>query len=205
MFFLLHQYAIPIFGTSQEDILQYGDRVHATTMCRSAGIACGLFASWARVLRPRSMEKRFPPSLLMGAVLLLSGIVLSVPEFMGYPTSVAYLGMSHVGTSACAAIIVFRLLRGDVPSLGRVLGARALVPVARLSYSLYLLHPIVYWLLSEAFAKRRIAPSDRNVALLMVASVLGSFCCAMLMYLLVEKPIMDRRQPAIAPSVAAQG
>src|SRR5213075_2534108 len=100
MFFLLHRYSIPIFGTSQEDILQYGDRVHATTMCRSAGIACGLFASWARVLQPQSMEKPFPPWLLTGAIVLLSCFVLSVPEFMGYPTNVAYLGMSHVGVSA---------------------------------------------------------------------------------------------------------
>lgn len=76
------------------------------------------------------------------------------------------------------------------------LEAEIFVPVAKLAYSLYLVHPVVYGVLGTAFASHHVARTDANVAALLGASVAGSFALALVLYLLVEKPIMDLRPPA---------
>jgi peptidoglycan/LPS O-acetylase OafA/YrhL len=121
------------------------------------------------------------------------GILFSLPERMLAPGNIAYVGLSHVVVAACGALVIVRLQAGRVPVVSRLLEAHWLVPVAKLSYSLYLVHPIVYGALGDVFVAQALPPTTVNVGTLMVISVVGAFACAAMLYVFVEKPIMDRR------------
>ena len=64
---------------------------------------------------------------------------------------------------------------------------------AKLSYSLYLVHPVVYGALGDAFVERGPPATAGNVGTLMMVSVGTAFACATMLYVFVERPIMERR------------
>ena len=86
--------------------------------------------------------------------------------------------------------------------LSPVLESRALYPVARLSYGLYLVH--LAWIANLSrlmLAGRPAGELAFRAPLFIVLSLLGSFATAWLLYLLVERPFLRLRDRA--PSLAA--
>jgi len=201
LFWLLDRHGIDPWGPQSASLDLYIDRVYPSTMHRSACIACGLLVAhaftfsegaWARAAR-RGAEWSGPLVGVSGLVFV--GIILSGHPLSPASANLAFLGSSHVMVAMCAAVVALCLHVGGAPLLRRLLETQLLLPVAKLSYSLYLLHPIVYGLLTEAFLASRVPATDTNVALLILACLVGSFAGATMLYLFVEKPIMDLRAP----------
>jgi peptidoglycan/LPS O-acetylase OafA/YrhL len=194
MFVLLRRYGIPAFSQDANDLKTFADRVYANTLYRSAGIACGVLAAWFDINGQPGGKPVVPKALaLVLPALLMFAISFSVPESISSSMSIAYLGGRHVVVAACAASVLFRARSEASGILSAFLEARIFIPVAKLAYSLYLVHPVVYGFLGRYFVATRSVHTEVDLAGLFIAGLVGSFGVALLMYLLVEKPIMDRR------------
>ena len=97
--------------------------------------------------------------------------------------------MAVLGT----AFVMLNLLYLDKNWLSRLLSHSALYPWARVSYGMYLTHTYILCMLMQW---KDIFPHSTNMKpleflTLYTATVLATFLVAMLMFLCVERPLMD--------------
>lgn len=96
--------------------------------------------------------------------------------------------------------------------LGRALSSRALYPIGQLAYAAYLLNPIVCTVLHKLLAARVSQNSLSPMATFVPVDLVGTFGAASLVYLFVERPLMELRPsrrvvavPTEIPTAAGTG
>ena len=117
---------------------------------------------------------------------------------------VAYLATFRtVFGAAVACVAVLALSKNPVGQvLGRALSARALYPIAQLSYAAYLLNPIATQLVHQAMAPFIQDGGARAILMLAPLDFAATFAGAALLHVLVERPFMQLR-PRAASALAA--
>jgi peptidoglycan/LPS O-acetylase OafA/YrhL len=111
------------------------------------------------------------------------------PPVVGFAYLVAY---PYVFASCIAYFILYVLVEGRSGMLNRFLSWRGFYPAAQLSYATYLTHPPLAWVMYLAFHP---GPARGLVDHLpYIAGVTGlSFLLSTLLYLFIERPIMNLR------------
>ncbi|CAN5771749.1 acyltransferase [soil metagenome] len=151
----------------------------------------------------RLLERRpLLAGLLAGvAVLTMSYVVLVFPECRapdGARLVFGSVSLALDGYAFALAVGYLVLLSRTRSRVGRLLsgalGARVLRPIAQVSYTAYLLHPLCV----EAVSQRLgfdLGHAGASYARLVAVAVLATLVASRPVYLLVERPVMVRRPP----------
>jgi len=150
---------------------------------------------------PRFMDRLSRASV--GAIVALGAALIGAVLAMQWPLAagasriveVAYLVSYRTLFGACVTVLLLLALStsGVGRALGRVLSSRWLTPIAHLAYAAYLLNPIVVALVHRALARRFQEGRPTPLLTLFVLDLVGTFLAATVLYVLVERPIMDLR------------
>lgn len=147
-------------------------------------------------------------TLFVAALAAAAWVVLVFPEgrdASGSRTLSGGLSLALHGYVFAAAIGVVLAISRTRLALGRfvsrVLGARALHPVAQLSYAAYLFHPLCITPILP-YIGFDMAHPGLSYAKLLLCSLFVSFAGATVIHLLVELPAMKMRPPIRRPSGA---
>jgi peptidoglycan/LPS O-acetylase OafA/YrhL len=196
------------------------DTLYSKPWMRAGPLLAGVAA--ACVLRaPRAMDalgrSRVLPAVGLAVALALAAAATHWQLFADVPRGleVAYLATFRtVFGLSVAYVAVLSLSSHPVGrALGRVLSARALYPIAQLSYGAYLLNPIVTQLVHRAVGPVVQDGGPSAIALLAALDLSGTFAAAVVLHVLVERPFMQLRPrassaeslPAPAPARPAGG
>ncbi len=192
------------------------DALYSKPWMRAGPLLAGVATAY--VLRsPRAMDAlaraRVLPALGLLAALGVAAAATHWELFEHAPRAieVAYLATFRtVFGAAIAYVVLLSLSRHPVGvALGRLLSARALYPIAQLSYGAYLLNPIATQLVHRAMAPLVKDGGAAAIAMLTPLDLGATFLGAAILYLLVERPFMQLRprssadagpQPAAAPA-----
>ena len=143
---------------------------------------------------------KFGAIVALGVALLGAAVSMHWPLVAGAPRAVevAYLASYRTLFGACATVLLLLALSQNAVGrvLGRVLAARCLTPIAHLAYSAYLLNPIVVAVVHRALAPRYLEGRASSLLVLFALDMVGTFLAATVLYVLVERPIMDLRPVA---------
>ncbi len=178
------------------------DVLYVKPWARFGCFLVGVIAAHVALTTPREVLvawlRRTAPVLVPLALILIFGVI-ALPAFdpdakwphwasTVYMTGYAYL------FSACVAYAILLTYVPDGPGglLSRFLSLRVFHPVAKLSYSTYLVHQVFAWLMYLRFK-----PPPTASALGHLPYVLGlsafSLLAATVLYLLVESPVLNLR------------
>ncbi len=179
------------------------DTLYSKPWMRAGPLLAGVCAAF--VLRaPRAMEA-LARSRVVAAVGLVVALVLAAAAthwelfaFAPRGVEVAYLATFRTVFGGCIAYVaVLSLSQNRVGrALGRLLSARALYPIAQLSYAAYLCNPIAAQLVHRAMAPAIHDGGVRAIAILAPLDFAATFAGAALLHVLVERPFMQLRPRA---------
>jgi peptidoglycan/LPS O-acetylase OafA/YrhL len=197
-----------------EDLARLGvftDHLYTKPYTRYGALLCGVIAAAAYLggwARPFFARRRAAAAAGLVVALASIGAVAMAP--LDVPTarwpalaSDAFLAVDHY---ALAAGVAYLLLYSLFPAGGlgalvnRILSARTWYPVAQLSYSAYLLHPMVLDRFYGAAA--HLGWLGAPVPVLYAAGLALSLLAAAAVYLLVEKPLLNLRDAPVASAAA---
>ncbi|XP_053208428.1 nose resistant to fluoxetine protein 6-like isoform X2 [Panonychus citri] len=136
--------------TSRETLDGYYAWIYIKPWCRIGPYLIGIAIAYLIYLRNSkpSIKKRF---VIMGwifAITLNAGILLAMfPAINGYPLSDAVAGLysatSRTLWSVGLAWIVYACVNGHGGIINSILSWKPFIPLSRLTYSAYLIHPVV--------------------------------------------------------------
>jgi peptidoglycan/LPS O-acetylase OafA/YrhL len=141
----------------------------------------GVIAAWAKHFYPQGWRRRSPVHFLGGMVLLCT---IAVMPFVLTRDSVFMQTAGFPLTSLAAALLLPALDGWTISTCGRV--ARVVVNVSLWSYSLYLIHLLVFAFLSQWSST--VGPAWCAVALVFLSVLLAA-----MVYRFYERPIMNLR------------
>jgi peptidoglycan/LPS O-acetylase OafA/YrhL len=120
------------------------------------------------------------------ALAILGVVFIAVPVF-SYSESTAFPGLAAVPPCLGTAILIYLGASTAPPAISKLLGTRPLVAIGLISYSLYLVHwPLI------VFARFQLMRTLTAAEIALI--VIATFVIAVLLYVLVERPL--RRAPA---------
>lgn len=178
----------------------YFDSIYDKLHTRMGGIICGIGVAYtercASILRWFHTHRGLTRWGLAVALLALSQMVFGHSFFTlwtGGPTS---LGLSTaIDTYLFALLISYVLLYlraqsavGESGAIHRFLAWRGFRPIARLSYSAYLLHPLVILFLWSRLPLAAAEMDELKLWILILCCVLASLAAASILFLLIERP-----------------
>jgi peptidoglycan/LPS O-acetylase OafA/YrhL len=177
------------------------DYFYDKPMTRYGALLLGVTAAWVEQQRVPWWEKlvdrtwfRWLLGLLCGAVLVWTLRLVSIPVHLRW-MEVWYLASYRQLFALVVTIVLLMSLR---PSsrfgwLRRVLGLRMWFPIAQLSYSAYLLNPFMSLITYGYLARPPPVFDLATVLWFMLINIIMTLAGASLLYLLVERPIMNLR------------
>jgi peptidoglycan/LPS O-acetylase OafA/YrhL len=152
---------------------------HAVTRSHSVALLAGAATACAVHLAHRAAAHRAGPRDGRGHA--PATVLLSITGFAALAAlAMAGAVASQVAVALCAALLTATLSTEHGP-LVRLLSTSLLAELGRMSYSVYLLHVPVYWLLRHG------QPGISDYALLLVGGTVTWFLSLLLHYLLVER------------------
>lgn len=179
------------FNLENNNTTFFLDQIYQSTIFRSSNIACGILVS-SMLLQEKKIKIK--NSFAWAVLMVLFSINFFLFKKHSTTGSMIFATMSHVIVSISTATIIFCLQTSDIALSATLLRHAYWKPIARLSYSLYLLHPIAYTLLADQFVLRNIIGSEKNIFFLIIISLITSLLAALLMYSIIEKPFIDLRK-----------
>ena len=175
------------------------DSLYTKPWMRAGPLLAGVLAALVHRM-PRAMDKlaRAKVAGTLGLFVAL-GVALVSMHWPLFALSSRAVGLVYMGTfraafgMAVAFVLVLVLSQHSVGrALARPLSAKVLWPFAQLSYSAYLVNPIVTLLVRGALAQA-ILRGSFGMASLFAMDLAGTFAVATLVYTLVERPFMRLR------------
>ena len=164
-----------------------------------AGVAAAYLLRAPRVMQALA-RARVLGVLGLGAALAIAAAATHWELFAGAPRGVEVLYLATFRTVFGAAIAYVAVLSlSQHPAgrgLGRALSARALYPIAQLSYAAYLLNPIATQLVHRAMGPLVRGGGARAIAALAPLDLAATFLAAAALHLLIERPFMELRPRA---------
>jgi peptidoglycan/LPS O-acetylase OafA/YrhL len=194
---------LPMTEAKQDQLLAFTDRLYTKPHTRYGALLCGVIAAalYRRGIAARFFERRpgvaalcLAPALGSIAIVALAPLHVSAPDWRPLASGV-FLSMDHYAVAAGVAYLTLYSLcpAGVVGRAVRAfLSARAWYPIAQLSYSAYLLNPIVLeWFYRSAVARSlEAAPA----AVFYIVGPALTLLAASPLYVFLEKPFMNLRE-----------
>ena len=179
------------------------DSLYSKPWMRAGPLLAGVGAAFAyRSSRVMDGLSRARVSGAIGLLMALAaaGIFMHWQLFAGQRRAieVAYLATYRtIFGLATAYILLLSLSQHPVGRLlARPLSTQALFPIAQLAYSAYLLNPLVATVLHRAFAPFTRGGIGLPFLLLFPLDMIVTFAAATMVYVFIERPIMDMRPRA---------
>jgi len=152
----------------------------------SLGLGALLAYAWRYEVMPWPRLGRLVARLSAGALAGYAVLYLAL-RLAGW-NELAWVSASDTLTAVAMLYVVFAAARGEAGPLGRLLGARPLAYLGRISYGIYLWHLFVPPLLWKALAAA-CAPQPRNGPALWLAWTLLTIAVSALSWHFFERPI----------------
>lgn len=179
------------------------DHLYVKPWMRAGPLLAGVAAAYIFRL-PEVMDVLSRTRVLPAAGLVVAMVVAAAcmhwPIVVGAPRAVevAYLAVYRTAFGvAVAYVLLLSVSRHPVGAmLGRALSSRWLYPIAQLSYSAYLINPIVTTLIHQALAPLVWMGKASPMPLFVPLDMLGTFLAAAAIHVLVERPFMELRPRA---------
>ena len=126
---------------------------------------------------------------LMAIIVFAVAFNFNVPNSWGLGVCMLYLGFARQAWAFANAVITISCAVGALPWTNRFLSMHLWVPFARLCYGVYLIHPVVIkFVAANVTNYYHFSPADTLYR--SIVNTLSSFCCATVIYLAFERPIM---------------
>lgn len=127
-----------------------------------------------------------------GAYAQYSPLTPPSPYYGGFSktTSIVYIVLSKLAWTVGLAILVYVFASGDGGLLARFLSARIWDPLARLTFSAYLVHPIIMFAVAASF-KSTFTYSAGNVGAYFALFCALAYGCSAALFFLIEKPLQN--------------
>ncbi|HRI62739.1 MAG TPA: acyltransferase [Polyangium sp.] len=172
---------------------------HARYGSLLAGVIVAYLLQYTKVRETLRERSGLNSALLFGGMAAII-LVASVPIYSAraWPAGLdmAYLAISFplFGVGAGAVLLAVICAAGAARPVAKILSARFWLPIAQLSYSAYLVHPIVMvgMYLGEK-QKGTVGPIGSNIVSMYLRNVVFVLIVSLILYLLIEKPIMNLR------------
>jgi peptidoglycan/LPS O-acetylase OafA/YrhL len=188
----------PSFGL--EPFTRYFDLVYDKTHARIGAILFGILAAFLisftniRELL-KSNRSIFKAGMTVGFVYVIWAVFSRSTCLYGYcanPTSnafaILYETIKHYAIAMVVSLsVIYCVLAGETSRISRVLSSRSFYPIAELSYSAYLVHPIVINVVYFFFLQGRDIKSF-NLIVLVVGMQCLVFSVSLLTYRGIERP-----------------
>jgi peptidoglycan/LPS O-acetylase OafA/YrhL len=201
---ITHHSTLPIILVESIDApaaRRYFDVLYDKTQVRAGALWIGVVAALLRqqpgVMAALVRHPRRARAGLCGAALLVAAVALAPsrsPTLIAPPRwlEVLYLGGFRYALAAAAGYLLLLCCADAGRGVARLLGRPALYPLAQLSYGGYLLHPLALIALYNLVPP--IEPVRGRALLAYAAAALAlSLGGALLLYLLVERPVLNLR------------
>ncbi|WP_461480858.1 acyltransferase family protein [Porticoccus sp.] len=204
-----YQLSLPIcwYEKSCDGFFAVIDSIYVKPWARFGSFLPGIFAAYFHVFHRERLRETF--RCYRGAVGLLTLLsvltvllVLSVPvnnqhaSFSGFWSTLYYTGYRNLFTAA-VGVILLASLYGDYGFSGwlaRLLSSPVLYPIGQLAYSTYLFHPFVIGgVYTGIFQSAVELSSIQKIAMAAAIGIPMSLLVAALVYLAVERPVMNLR------------
>ncbi|XP_071959454.1 nose resistant to fluoxetine protein 6-like [Antedon mediterranea] len=179
---------------------EYVSVVYAKPYCRISPYMVGLLLGYGmtRLKANDQVVKLSPVAMLCGWGLSVATMILVVfglyPSHHGDPITVAansiYEGLSRISWAIALAWVVFACFCGYGGWINKFLSFSAWVPLSRLVFTTYLVHPILMMVFFYS-AFQPIHYSYTMMCFYFFAFVLASFSIAGIVYILVELPFSN--------------
>ncbi len=189
----------PAFGNVS--LLRYADAVHDKPYTRYGGLLLGVIAAYlvqfCDALRFLQNRPRLSLTLWVLALFIVAGFHLRPwhEEFFFRYFRVILASYRNVYSMAVAYILLASLapIRGGL-IVTRFLSLRVWYPIAQLSYSAFLLSPILFYIYMKYILNLERVPGSATLFLWLGSLVLLTFGAASLLYSVVERPMMESRK-----------
>jgi peptidoglycan/LPS O-acetylase OafA/YrhL len=180
----------------------YFEKIYAPTYTQFGSVICGIIAAYLHRYYHQELESFFNKYQLVNLSILITALIILfciyiVPSFDNVEFSnwfsLLYLSLYKVMYSFSLSMIILILHYPSHPTtkiLHRILSAKFLYPIAQLSYSVALFHPLIIFLIFPYFFNEFETPT---VASALVAAMLVftlSFSIAIVTQILIERPII---------------
>lgn len=177
------------------------DLIYVKPHTRYGGILIGVIVAYLVVYTPAI--ERLDRRKWLGRLMVLI-CIMGVVSYLFFTPGTGILKVSHGLALLLAAYRYFFNLfiagiilycfttEGKLSWISKVLSAKFWFPFAQLSYSAYLIHPIIV-LISIGFFYREGIPGRMEMGAIMLGLIFIVFLTAIMIFLLVEKPFMNIR------------
>lgn len=199
-----HDLQFPIFWHNDAAYQNFFDVIYDKLYARFGALMLGVGVAYyylkGGLSNPRWKDRRWRLLVaVVGAALLVPALVTpevtnpaAIQQPYYYAFVLYYPYLFAVGVACVLLLALGETAHGTV--LQRFLGAKVWFPLAQLSYSAYLIHPLVIAIaIGTTYDPKRHALPTSTVLLAGVGVTLLIFLVAALIYLLVERPFMNLR------------
>lgn len=181
----------------------YFDALYVKPHTRYGALLTGVIVAYLlKYTRIRDVLRRRPGlelGILLGGVSCMV-LVATVPVYSELPwpgrLDMAYLAASTTIFSTGASGLLLVVLAGSGASrfVARSLSSRLWLPIAQLSYSAYLVHPLI--IAAIYLTRKPKGPSATSFTPMFACNVVATLLASLILYCLIEKPIMNLRPSA---------
>ena len=190
------------YTPNNTDTTTYSNLLYIKPWHRVAPYIVGLVLGYV-LYRLRLSTKRFVNYIVFPMLVILSGLLLAstlyglYPQWHGHvPTkaeNIIYIMLSRFTWSLGLALLVFACHYGYGGPINWFLSMKFWIPLSRISYNAYLLHPLI---LTVIFGSKRKTTyyEDYNLAIYAIGVVVLSFGAAAVVSVFVEFPIGNLEQ-----------
>jgi len=180
--------------------VRYFDVLYGKPHTRYGGLLAGIYVAW--LLRDKSFKLTSSQRGIITFASLVSLAWALVPRFIwtGAPSdpralvTAVYITEHYAISAAAAGLILVTLAPGGATTLAhRVLSLKVFYPIAQLSYSAYLIHPLVIMGTYSGMDLKGTALRMRDFPVYAVAFAVGTLFVSAIIYVFVERPFMNMR------------
>ncbi|XP_063422394.1 nose resistant to fluoxetine protein 6-like isoform X2 [Mytilus trossulus] len=178
------------------DFFSYFDYYYIKPYCRIGPYLVGMYTGY--VLYRTNCKCRINRYINLFLWIVAAGLAIIIlyglyDEINGHPMSVdvaaLYNTVHRTLWGACVCWVIFACATGNGGYVNTILSWKAFVPLSRLTYCAYLIHPIIMYYFSNV-QKRLLHFSDLTVMYLFLPNMCLSYAAAFIASLAFESPMM---------------
>ncbi|XP_071156465.1 nose resistant to fluoxetine protein 6-like isoform X2 [Mytilus edulis] len=178
------------------DFFSYFDYYYIKPYCRIGPYLVGMFTGY--VLYRTNCKCRINRYINLFVWIVAAGLAIIIlyglyDEINGHPMSVnvaaLYNTVHRTLWGACVCWVIFACATGNGGYVNTILSWKAFIPLSRLTYCAYLIHPIIMYYFSNV-QKRLLHFSDLTVMYLFLPNMCLSYAAAFIASLAFESPMM---------------
>ncbi|XP_070564969.1 nose resistant to fluoxetine protein 6-like [Ptychodera flava] len=122
-------------------------------------------------------------AVLYGLYGTLHGVVLS------RPVDIFYMAVCRTAWGVAIGWLTFACLTGNGGPINSILAWKAWIPISRLTYAAYLVHPMVIFIYLQ-YRDRLIHATDLEEIYIFISSLVITYCASFVVSLMTEAPMM---------------